>query len=71
MIKRFHQDTKHLSVVAFEKGAFWSPMTKVANFTYLLYSYVHENFISALSLLNDLMKILVGIAVFSHVIFKE
>ena len=26
----------HLSVVAIEKGAFWSPLTKVANFTYLL-----------------------------------
>ena len=25
----------HLGVVAIEKGAFWSPSTKVANFTYL------------------------------------
>ena len=25
----------HVSVVANEKGAFWSPLTKVANFTYL------------------------------------
>ena len=25
----------HLSVVAIEKGAFWSPLTTVANFTYL------------------------------------
>ena len=27
--------TLHLGVVAIEKGAFWSPSTKVANFTYL------------------------------------
>ena len=26
----------HLGVVAIEKGAFWSPSTKVANFIYLL-----------------------------------
>ena len=25
---------QHLGVVAIEKGAFWSPSTKVANFTY-------------------------------------
>ena len=29
----------HLSVVAIEKGAFGSPSTKVANFTYLLYKF--------------------------------
>ena len=27
----------HFSVVAIEKGAFWSPSTKVANFTYKRY----------------------------------
>ena len=33
-----------LSVVAIEKGAFWSPSTKVANFTYLyIYIYTHTN----------------------------
>ena len=26
----------HLGVVAIEKGAFWSPSTKVANFTYFM-----------------------------------
>ena len=26
----------HLGVVAIEKGAFWSPLTKVANFTYYI-----------------------------------
>ena len=26
----------HLGVVAIEKGAFWSPLTMVANFTFLL-----------------------------------
>ena len=29
----------HLSVVAIEKGAFWSPSTTVANFTYFICSY--------------------------------
>ena len=33
-------------------------------------SYVHESFISVFSLLNDLMKILVGLSIFSCVIFK-
>ena len=28
----------HLSIETIEKGAFWSPSTKVANFTYLLNS---------------------------------
>ena len=28
-----------LGVVAIEKGAFWSPSTRVANFTYLLFFY--------------------------------
>ena len=28
---------QHLSVVAIEKGAFWSPSTMVAHFTLLLY----------------------------------
>ena len=27
----------HLGVVAIEKGAFWSPSTKVTNFTFYLY----------------------------------
>ncbi len=30
----------HLSVVAIEKGAFWSPPTTVANFTYI-YIYIY------------------------------
>ena len=34
-------------------------------------SYVHESFISAISLLNDLMKILVGGSAFDRVIFKD
>ena len=34
-------------------------------------SYVHEGFISAISLLNDLMKIFVGLGIFNHVIFKN
>ena len=34
-------------------------------------SYVHEGFISTVSLLNDLMKILVGLGIFSHAIFKD
>ena len=34
-------------------------------------SYVHEGFISAISLLNDFMKILVGLGIFNHVIFKD
>ena len=33
----------HLGVVAMEKGAFGSPSTKVANFTYSLYSYIYTN----------------------------
>ena len=33
--------------------------------------HVHEGFISAVSLLNDLMKILVGLGMFNHVIFKD
>ena len=31
----------HLGVVAIEKGAFRSPSTKVANFTYYLYIYIY------------------------------
>ena len=31
----------HLGVVAIEKGAFWSPSTKVANFTYFTYIYIY------------------------------
>ena len=31
---------QHLAVVAIEKGAFKSPLTKVANFTYYIYTYV-------------------------------
>ena len=34
-------------------------------------SYIHEGFISAVSLLNDLMKILVGLGIFNHVILKD
>ena len=34
-------------------------------------SYVHEGFISAVSLLNDLMKLLVGVGIFNCVIFKD
>ena len=34
-------------------------------------SYVNEGFISALSLLNDLIKILVGLGIFNGVIFKD
>ena len=34
-------------------------------------SYVHKGFISAVSLLNDLMKILVGIGILNYVIFKD
>ena len=33
--------------------------------------YAHEGFISAVSLLNDLMKILIGIGIFTRVIFKD
>ena len=33
--KRSSAFTLHLGVVAIEKGAFWSPSTTVANFTYL------------------------------------
>ncbi len=34
----------HLGVVAIEKGAFWSLLTKVANFTYfyLLLDFLHQ-----------------------------
>ena len=34
-------------------------------------SYVYEGFISAVSLLNDLIKILVGLGILSRVIFKD
>ena len=34
-------------------------------------SYVYEGFISAGSLLNDLMKILVDLVIFNHIIFKD
>ena len=34
-------------------------------------SYVYKDFISAVSLLNDLIKILVGLCIFNHVIFKD
>ena len=30
----------HLGVVAIEKGAFWSPSTAVANFTYIYIYYM-------------------------------
>ena len=33
--------------------------------------YVNKGFTSAVSLLNDLMKILVGLGIFHHVIFKD
>ena len=31
----------HLSVVAVEKGAFWSPSTTVTSFTFYLYIYIY------------------------------
>ena len=31
----------HLGVVAIEKGAFWSPSTMIANFTYYIYIYIY------------------------------
>ena len=34
-------------------------------------SYVHEGFISAVSLSNDLMKILLGLGIFNRVIFLK
>ena len=34
-------------------------------------SYIHEGFISVISLLNDLMKILVGLGIFNRFIFKD
>ena len=34
-------------------------------------SYVHKGFISAVSLLNDLMKILIYLGIFNCVIFKD
>ena len=33
--------------------------------------YVHKGFISTVGLLNDLMKILVGLDIFNRVIFNE
>ncbi len=33
--------------------------------------YVHVGFISAVSLLNNLMKIIVGLGIFNRVIFKD
>ena len=42
----------HLGVVAIEKGAFGSPLTKVANFTYLLaLAYCHSSLLDYLLLL--------------------
>ena len=34
-------------------------------------SYVHESFISVVSLLNDLMKIIFGVGIFNRFIFKD
>ena len=34
-------------------------------------SYFHRGFISAFRLLNDLMKMLVGLGIFNCVVFKE
>ena len=34
-------------------------------------SYIHKGFISAVSLLNDLMKILIGHGIFNCVVFKD
>ena len=34
-------------------------------------SYDHEGFFSAVSFLNDLTKILVGLGIFNRVIFKD
>ena len=36
----------HLGVVAIEKGAFWSPSTKVANFTYFILVQLPSSFFS-------------------------
>ena len=38
---------------------------------FYLCSYIHEGFISAVSLLNDLMKILIDFSIFNCVIFKD
>ena len=38
---------------------------------FYLSSFVHKAFISAISLWNDLMKILVGLGIFNHVILKN
>ena len=35
----------HLGVVAIEKGAFGSPLTKVANFTVYLYKKMHSLYV--------------------------
>ena len=34
-------------------------------------SYVHKGFVSAVSLLNDLMEMLLGVDVFNRAIFKD
>ena len=34
-------------------------------------SYVHEGFISAVNLLNVLMKIFVGLGIFTLIVFKD
>ena len=34
-------------------------------------SYVHKGFISVISLLNDLMKILVSLGIFNRIILKD
>ena len=34
-------------------------------------SYVHDGFISVVSLLNDLIKMLVGLVILNRVIFKD
>ena len=38
---------------------------------FTIFSYVHEDFIAAISLLNDLIKILIGLDIFNCIIFKD
>ena len=48
---------------------YWSIKRDLNNIEII--SYVHESFISAVSLLNDLMKILIGRGIFNRVFFKD
>ena len=52
----------HLSIIATETGAFGSPLTTVANFTYLLYIYIYIYIYICLHVsLKMIEKYLVGI----------